>query len=263
MTSLSARIPLLFALACALQSPARAAEPKPEPKPSFEIKSRMFEAAVRLDPQIRADPALAANCVAEGKKWAEQYRSEVEKESEETDASTVGRRYVSRSYDVRSVVLNRYVSIVRNDFTMTSAYPNLDLDTILWDRTAAKRISIRPFFKETADSGPTLKFLAARIIDAVTIAKKARHDGEDSDTGWIKTIQPTLLKLGAVTLTPSTEAGKSSGLTFHFAATALGVHAEGGYVAFVPREQLKPYLTPEGVAIFGGARPKGDDDGLQ
>jgi hypothetical protein len=31
----------------------------------------------------------------------------------------------------------------------------------------------------------------------------------------------------------------------------------------VPWEQLKPYLTPEGVAIFGGARPKGDDDDLE
>jgi hypothetical protein len=146
---------------------------------------------------------------------------------------------------------------------MTSTYPRLDLDTILWDRTAAKRISIRPFFKETADGGPTLKFLAASIIDAVTIAKKARLGGEDSDTDWIESIQPTLLKLGSVTLTPSTEAGRSSGLTFHFAKAAIGVHTEGGYVAFVPCSQLKPYLAPEGVAIFGGARPEGDDDGLQ
>jgi len=90
-----------------------------------------------------------------------------------------------------------------------------------------------------------------------------RFDGDDSDTDWIKNIQPTLRKLGSVTLAPSTEAGKSSGLTFHYAATALGVHAEGGYVAFVPWEQIKPYLTPEGVAIFGGARPKGDDDDLE
>jgi hypothetical protein len=264
MTSLPARIPLLIALACALSSPAWAAEPKPEPKPSFEIKTKMFDAAVRLDPQIQTDRALAANCIAEGKKWAEQYRSDADKERKQPDAFSGGGWSVERSYNLRSVVADRYVSIVRNDIEITGgAHPNLFLDTILWDKTAAKRISIRPFFKENADGGPTLKFLAAKIIDAVKIAKKARSDGEDSDTGWIKTIQPTLLKLGSVTLAPSTEAGKSSGLTFHFAATALGVHAEGGYVAFVPWEQLKPYLTPEGVAIFGGARPEGDDDGLQ
>jgi hypothetical protein len=160
------------------------------------------------------------------------------------------------------VVGDRYVSIVRNDYTNTGgAHPSLDLDAILWDRTAGKRISIRPFFKETADGGPTLKFLAASIIGSVRMAKKARHNGEDTETDWIKTIQPTLLKLGSVTLAPSTEVGKSSGLTFHFAATALGVHAEGGYVAFVPWEQLKPYLAPEGVAIFGGSRPENDEDG--
>jgi hypothetical protein len=31
----------------------------------------------------------------------------------------------------------------------------------------------------------------------------------------------------------------------------------------VPWETLKPYLTPESLKIFGGARPKGDDDGPQ
>ena len=66
-----------------------------------------------------------------------------------------------------------------------------------------------------------------------------------------------------MTLAPSTEAGKSSGLTFHYPPYAVGPYAEGEYVAFVPWETLKPYLTPEGATIFGGARPKGDDDGTQ
>jgi hypothetical protein len=62
-------------------------------------------------------------------------------------------------------------------------------------------------------------------------------------------------------LTPasSTEAGKSSGLTFHHPPYAVGPCVEGQYVAFVAWETLKPYLTPEGQRIFGGARPKGDD----
>jgi hypothetical protein len=29
------------------------------------------------------------------------------------------------------------------------------------------------------------------------------------------------------------------------------------------RQTLKPYLTPEGMTIFGGARPKDDDDGTR
>ncbi len=61
-----------------------------------------------------------------------------------------------------------------------------------------------------------------------------------------------------MTLAPSTEAGKSSGLTFHYPPYAVGPYAEGEYVAFVPWETLKTYLTAEGIRIFGGARPKGD-----
>jgi hypothetical protein len=62
-----------------------------------------------------------------------------------------------------------------------------------------------------------------------------------------------------VTLAPSTEAGKSSGLTFHYPPYAVGPYAEGQYIAFVPWESLKPY-SGEGSKIFIGARPKSDDD---
>jgi hypothetical protein len=41
---------------------------------------------------------------------------------------------------------------------------------------------------------------------------------------------------------------------------AVGPYAEGQYVAFVPWEILKPFLTPEGSKIFGGVRPKSDDE---
>jgi hypothetical protein len=42
-------------------------------------------------------------------------------------------------------------------------------------------------------------------------------------------------------------------------AYAVGPYAEGKYVAFVPWESLKPYLTPEGSAIFAGTRPTETD----
>ena len=77
---------------------------------------------------------------------------------------------------------------------------------------------------------------------------------------WSKGLEPSLLKIGAVTLAPSTEAGKSSGLTFHYPPYAVGPYVEGEYVAFVPWATLKPYLSPEGARVFGGSRPKGDED---
>lgn len=157
-----------------------------------------------------------------------------------------------------------YVSITRSDYMDThGAHPNSDVDTVLWDATQKKRISIRPFFTETADNGPTMKAMLSSVIASLNIEKKKRDASETATAEWYKSLEAKLLKIGAVTLAPSTISGKSSGLTFHYLPYAVGPYAEGEYVAFVPWEALKPYLTPEGTKIFGGARPKGDDDGAQ
>ena len=115
-------------------------------------------------------------------------------------------------------------------------------------------------FTETADGGPTMKAMVKAVLVSLTTEKKKRDAGDTATAEWFKGVEPRLLKIGAVTLAPSAEAGKSSGLTFHYPPYAVGPYAEGEYVAFVPWEMLKPYLTPEGVRIFGGARPKGDKD---
>lgn len=237
-------------------APSQAADPKPD----AIVKTKAVEATVLLDPQIKADPALAANCLAEGKKWIDKNAADATKErKQEPDLFRNGGWGFERKYSVRSVVNDRYVSVVRDDYMNTGgAHPNSDVDTILWDKSAAKRISIRPFFTETADNGPMLKTTLKAVIASLTTEKKKRGAEETATSEWFKGLEPKLLKIGAVTLAPSTEAGKSSGLTFHYPAYAVGPYAEGQYVAFVPWETLKPYLTPEGQAIFGGNRPKGD-----
>lgn len=232
-----------------------------EPKPDFSIKTKALEASVFLDAKIKADPALAANSLAEGKKWAEKNRADADKERKsDPELFRNGPWTMERKYETRSVVDDRYVSIVRADYEYTGgAHPNSTSDTILWDKSAGKRISIRPFFTETADDGPTLKAMRQGVIASLNAEKKQRGV-EGTDTSAIEAIEPKLLKIGPVSLAPSTVAGKSSGLTFHYSPYAVGAYAEGPYVAFVPWETLKPYLTPEGVRIFGGARPKDDED---
>jgi hypothetical protein len=97
--------------------------------------------------------------------------------------------------------------------------------------------------------------------DAASLkAEKKKRGAEGTDPSAIEAIEPKLLKIGPVSLAPSTEEGKSAGLTFHYAPYAVGSYAEGEYIAFVSWETLKPYLAPEGARIFGGARPKGDED---
>jgi Protein of unknown function (DUF3298) len=234
-----------------------------EQKPDAAIKTKTIQATVLLDDKIKADPALSADCLAEGKKWIDK-NAAVADASYKQDPQLFGEGGWSfeRKYAIRSVVDGQYVSIVRSDFMDThGAHPNSDVDTILWDATQKKRISIRPFFTETADNGPTMRAMREAVIASLNMEKKKRDSGETATAEWYKGVEPKLLKIGAATLAPSTETGKSSGLTFHYAPYAVGPYAEGEYVAFVPWETLKPYLTPEGVRIFGGARSKGDDDG--
>lgn len=234
-----------------------------EPRPDFAIQTKAAEATVFLDAGIKADPALAATCLAEGRKWAEEGRADATRERRDSpEMFRNGAWTYERKYQTRSVVAERFVSILRDDFTYTGgAHPNTDVDTILWDRMTRKRISIRPFFTETADDGPTMKALLEVVIASLNIEKKKRGVDDTATAEWYKGLEPKLLKIGAVTLAPSTETGKSSGLTFHYPPYAVGPYVEGQYVAFVPWESLKPYLTPEGVKIFGGARPADDGDG--
>ncbi|WP_315716093.1 MULTISPECIES: RsiV family protein [unclassified Bradyrhizobium] len=236
-------------------SPAIAAEAKPD----ASIKTKAAEASVTLSADIKADPALAANCLAEGRKWMDKQAADAAKDYKaDKELFRDGPYTYGRDYSVRSIVADRYVSVLRNDYMDThGAHPNRTVDTILWDKAAAKRISIRPFFNETADNGPTMTAISKAIIASLRAEKKARDAG-DTDEWWLKSVEPKLLGIGAVTLAPSTLAGKSSGLTFHYPPYAVGAYAEGDYVAFVPWETLKPYLSAEGQAIFGGARPKGD-----
>jgi hypothetical protein len=255
------RIGLIGAVACFAAATAPAAEPKPD----AAIKNKIIDAGVFLDEKIKADPALAADCLAEGRKWMDKNTAEAEAARKQDPVMfRDGAWAFERKYTVRSVVDGHYASILRDDYMNTGgAHPNSDVDTILWDASAKKRISIRPFFTETADSGPTMKAMLKGVIASLNVEKKKRDSSETATAEWYKGLEPKLLKIGAVTLAPSTEAGKSSGLTFHYPPYAVGPYVEGQYVAFVPWEALKPYLTPEGARIFGGARPKGDDDGTR
>ena len=247
----------LLLLSPALADPAKS-------KPDFAVKTKAIDASVTLDAPIKAEPKLAENCLAEGKKWIAERRAEAEPEyKSDKEMFRNGPWSYERSYTTRSVVADRYVSIVRSDYSYTGgAHPNTDIDTVLWDKQQTKRISIRPFFTDLADNSPAMKAMVTGVVASLKAEKKKRGtDGDDEE--YIKSIEPKLMKIGPVTLAPSTTAGKSSGLTFHYAPYAVGAYAEGMYIAFVPWTALKPYLSPEGTAIFGGERPKDDDDGTR
>jgi hypothetical protein len=258
---------LLLAIAASLGAIGAAAA-----ETAAEIKTKTIEATVDIDAKLKAHPGLFENLLAEGRRHIEKERREADKMKREEPVMFQHGAWTSeRSYLQLSVVGDRYVSILRGDDTYSGgAHPNFNWDTILWDKQAKKPISIRPFFKETADNGPTLTTLArhARLSVAEEKIEKAKDEPElkeiaestpeklvADDPSIAKGIQPGLLKLGPAALAPSTVAGKSAGLSFYYGRYAVGAYAEGVFTGFVHWSKFKQHLTPEGLAIFGGDKP--------
>jgi hypothetical protein len=246
-----------------------------ETKPQISIITKAVDVSVTVDPALRKFPGLFEDSLAEGRRWAERNRAEAAKAlRDEPEFFREDRRWTfERSYNLRSVV-GGYISVLREDGTFTGgAHPNSYADTILWDRDTRKRMNIRPFFRETADNGPTMTALAQLARVAVAAEKLAR-EAINVDVPKEKLtpeklakldqfiadgVQPSLLKIGPISLAPSTEPGKSAGLTFHYSPYAVGAYAEGPYTVFVPWTAFRSHLSEEGAAIFGGQRPESDN----
>ncbi len=255
--------------------------------PALSIKTKFATITVEIDSALNRYPGLDGDCLAEGRNWARQMLRRVDSGRHEDPASFQdGRKWpYSSVYNLRSII-GRYVSVVRsNESIENGAHPVVLIDTILWDRELQKRISIRRFFTETIDGGPTMTALSHEAQLAVAAEKLAREipaqenvpltsgttpeqylrDKDFVFEGKVENvikgrIRPVLLKIGPVTLAPSTETSKSSGLTFHYSVYELGPYVDGPDTAFVPWTAFRRYLSDQGAAIFGGERPKSDAD---
>ncbi len=174
------------------RSPA-SRRPRPLPpsqSPTPSSRPERIDASVLLDDKIKADPALAADCLAEGRKWMDKHAADASNEKDPI-LFRDGAWTFERKYSVRSVVDGHYVSVVRSDYMNTGgAHPNSDVNTILWDQTAKKRISIRPFFTETADDGPTMTAMRKAVIAALNIEKKKRDSSATATAEWYKSVEP-------------------------------------------------------------------------
>jgi hypothetical protein len=231
--------------------------------PQISIKTKFVEIDVTVDTVLKPFPELFADCLSEGKAWFNKKKGDTAAEWRDNRKAFRGLQwYYARNYTLRSVV-GPYISVERSDEWFDGgAHPNRHSDTILWNNVARKRTNIRAFFLETADNGPTMTTLAQLAKLAVAAAKLAKDISgydEDDDTPAEKMtpeqelqhdqfindgIKPKILELGPVTLAPSTETGKSSGLTFHYSPYGVGPYVEGPYTVFVPWTKFQQYLSP-------------------
>src|SRR5271169_1500611 len=102
-------------LACGLAGPTRAAAP------AFSTETKIFEASDTIEEPLKSSPGLFNDCLAEGRAWADKMRATAEKEKRDNPAGFAqGQQWqFDRTYAQRSVVADRYVSIVRTDDTFS------------------------------------------------------------------------------------------------------------------------------------------------
>ncbi|HEU5016755.1 MAG TPA: RsiV family protein [Pseudolabrys sp.] len=248
--------PLLVMLAGSLLlTPAAAKE-----EPDATIKTPTIEASVSVDPALKAYRGLYPHLLAAGKREMGKWQVDADKARQEIpQIFRDGRRYEFERHYKEESAIGPYISIVRTDFIDSlGAHPNTIINTLLWNTSARKFVSIRPFFTEAADNGPTMQALAAAVRAAVLAAKKARHIPPEiiDNPMWLDGIKPSLLKIGAAALAPSTEHGKSAGLLFYFSPYDVAPYVEGAYTVFVPWTVFKTHLSQDGAELFAGTRPQ-------
>ena len=115
---------------------------------AIETKTRAAVISVSIDKKLKSDPALVTDLMAEGRRFVAKMRAESDEEYKSDQGYfRGGRRYTYERGDAfRSLVANRYLSIVRDDGTYTGgAHPNSRLDTILWDHEQKRRVSVYPY----------------------------------------------------------------------------------------------------------------------
>lgn len=229
----------------------------------FTTTKPYVEIDVRIEDTLKAYPRLYQSLVAEGKQFGAENKKDTEEQWREDKSLFHNTAYsFTRRYRLRAAA-GRYVSVAINEsFYTGGAHPNGDTDTLLWDRESGGRVDFRTLFADTTDDGPAMVSLARLVRAAVAAMKRKRGvEVEDPETDeWLKEIKPALKDLGQPSLAPSTTAGQSSGVTFHFSPYAVGPYVEGFYTAFIPAAAIKPYLTPDAQKLFGGERPKSDEE---
>ena len=230
-----------------------------ELKPDVQIKMKQGDITSTLDDKIKASPELAAELLAEAKAWAE--KQQIEAQALLKAKPSLFKRDMPWSYD-RSYFTEgtpgHYISVSYRDYLSTgAARAKQDVNTILWDSQNKKRADVRPFFKETADNGPTMTALLGLVRKGIDAEQKERLP-DNARPKPFTGLDAKMSGIGAISLATSTEPNKSAGLIFNYAPQAVDPSSDWLFHIFVSWRSFAPFLSPEGVAIFGGEQPDED-----
>jgi hypothetical protein len=230
------------------------------PKSIFVLRSPAIQASALIDDQIASYPKLRVAILDDARHALIDDRAQAENERQ-SNPRYFRRWSVDRGYALRAAA-GPFVSLLVTDFNDAGgAHPDTILSTLLWNKSTERMVGLEALMIDPANGGPTLDQLAHLIREALAAEKAERgvkvEAGRANDPGLAR-VEPNIEAIGAPSLTPSTEPGKASGMTFHFSAGDVGARVEGSYVAYIPWQKLQPLLLPQTRALFGGSRPDSD-----
>ena len=246
----------------------------PMPRPDFSIKTKAIETSVFLDAQDQGRcRRWPANCLAEGRKWVGEEPSPMPTIGTQAGPGAVPQRRRGRMERKYQHPLGGRWPLCQHRQGRSyeyagGAHPNSsDVDTILWDTagranaSASARSSPR-----SADDGPTLTAMRrGRHCIPPRRKKETRGAGRHVSAKRHRSHRAKASQdRGRSSLTPSTEARQELRpdlplLTLHGRLLCRRRVRRFRAVGDVEADTL----TPEGVKIFGGARPKDDEDRQQ
>ena len=87
------RTPFLFSIAAGLALSVLSATAEPDEKSDIEIKTKSAEITVTIEKELKGDPALTADLLAEGRKFVAKSRAEADGAFKTNRASFNGRRW--------------------------------------------------------------------------------------------------------------------------------------------------------------------------
>ena len=238
----------LTLFAAVVVSPA----PAMDMPPDIFVRNEYVDLAMFME-GLRGIQPLSWEVMQDSREWAKTVEAEARAKSATPPAAVLrfGRRYV-----ISAITGNkRYYSVLLHSSTYNAEDINIVqyTTTFLWDSKARRRVSFAGFFDETENAGPTM----TRLFEE-SIAGLAAKVGKDQATTMTAGLRPTLNRIGQVSLELSTVDGKSSGLTFYYAAPTPGRPGSTEFEVFIPWTKFANHLSPHGRQIFGGQWRKRD-----
>lgn len=237
-------------VAALLAAPAAAESDKPdisEETPAYTIEANL--------PKLPAgEPKLAHRLRAHLARQLKDYRKDAETAKKEAEAE----KYEFRQYNLTvnwHVELDhpQFLSLINYTWIYSGgAHGNTNMETLIWDRKAQTAVPFNGLF---ANAGAAKRARTAMKAYAVKdlLRQKAKNlevalEGFQDD----QVVSGAASGLAIVTLEPSDQPGKISGIRLWYPPYAVGSYAEGSYESLVPHTVFSGFLRDELKPLFGG-----------